>query len=44
MKPARGVTTTAAAGLHRPIEVRLDSARAAGLLRIRLRGVSELFA
>ncbi|WP_405093592.1 sugar nucleotide-binding protein [Micromonospora sp. NBC_01392] len=36
--------TTAAAGLHRPIEVRLDSARATGLLRTRLRGVAELFA
>ncbi|WP_343442171.1 hypothetical protein [Micromonospora schwarzwaldensis] len=37
-------TTTTAAGLHRPIEVRLDSARATGLLRTRLRGVAELFA
>ncbi|MFI5836538.1 SDR family oxidoreductase [Micromonospora sp. NPDC051300] len=36
-------TTTVAAGLHRPVEVRLDSARAAGLLRTRLRGVAELF-
>ncbi|WBB71581.1 sugar nucleotide-binding protein [Micromonospora sp. WMMD1128] len=37
-------TTTVAAGLHRPVEVRLDSTRAAGLLRTRLRGVAELFA
>ncbi|KKK05654.1 sugar nucleotide-binding protein [Micromonospora sp. HK10] len=37
-------TTTVAAGLFRPVEVRLDSTRAAGLLRTRLRGVEELFA
>ncbi|MFG2057938.1 SDR family oxidoreductase [Micromonospora sp. NPDC048930] len=37
-------TTSAAAGLHRPAEVRLDSARAAGLLRTRLRGITELLA
>lgn len=37
-------TTIAAAGLHRPTEVRLDSARAAGLLRTRLRGITELLA
>ncbi|MFU8854379.1 SDR family oxidoreductase [Micromonospora sp. SL1-18] len=37
-------TTSAALGLHRPAEVRLDSSRAAGLLRTRLRGVTELLA
>ncbi|SCF26566.1 dTDP-4-dehydrorhamnose reductase [Micromonospora viridifaciens] len=37
-------TTSAALGLHRPNEVRLDSSRAAGLLRTRLRGVTELLA
>ncbi|MFU8874163.1 SDR family oxidoreductase [Micromonospora sp. SL4-19] len=37
-------TTTVAAGLHRPTDVRLDSSRAAGLLRTRLRGVTELLA
>ncbi|MFI7577083.1 sugar nucleotide-binding protein [Micromonospora sp. NPDC049497] len=37
-------TTGAASGLHRPTEVRLDSARATGLLRTRLRGVAELLA
>ncbi|GIJ79665.1 dTDP-4-dehydrorhamnose reductase [Micromonospora phaseoli] len=37
-------TTGAAAGLVRPTEVRLDSARAAGLLGTRLRGVTELLA
>ncbi len=37
-------TTSAAAGLHRPTEVRLDSSRAAALLRTRLRGVTELLA
>ncbi|MEW2385848.1 sugar nucleotide-binding protein [Micromonospora sp. NPDC047707] len=35
-------TTSAELGLHRPAEVRLDSSRAAGLLRTRLRGVTEL--
>ncbi|SCG75707.1 sugar nucleotide-binding protein [Micromonospora inositola] len=35
-------TTGAASGLLRPTEVRLDSTRAAGLLRTRLRGVTEL--
>ncbi|MEW2380008.1 hypothetical protein AB0883_28410 [Micromonospora sp. NPDC047812] len=35
-------TTGAAAGVLRPAEVRLDSTRAAGLLRTRLRGVREL--
>ncbi|GAB3803847.1 SDR family oxidoreductase [Micromonospora zhanjiangensis] len=35
--------TLAEAGLRRPADVRLDSARAAGLLRVRLRGVRELF-
>ncbi|MET8281411.1 sugar nucleotide-binding protein [Micromonospora sp. NPDC005174] len=35
-------TTAAAAGVVRPCDVRLDSARAAGLLRTRLRGVREL--
>ncbi|MET8552288.1 sugar nucleotide-binding protein [Micromonospora zamorensis] len=37
-------TTGAAVGLSRPLDVRLDSARAAGLLRTRLRGVRELLA
>ncbi|WBB46511.1 sugar nucleotide-binding protein [Verrucosispora sp. WMMA2044] len=37
-------TTGAAAGVVRPTEVRLDSTRAVGLLRTRLRGVSELLA
>lgn len=37
-------TTLAAVGLTRPAEVRLDSSRAAGLLRTRLRGVRELLA
>ncbi|TCB95297.1 NAD-dependent epimerase/dehydratase family protein [Micromonospora zingiberis] len=37
-------STGAAAAVVRPTEVRLDSARAAGLLRTRLRGVTELFA
>jgi dTDP-4-dehydrorhamnose reductase len=37
-------TTSAASGLHRPTEVRLDSSRAAGLLRTRLRGVTEILA
>ncbi|MFI1196594.1 sugar nucleotide-binding protein [Micromonospora sp. NPDC020750] len=36
--------TSAASGLLRPTEVRLDSSRAAGLLRTRLRGVTELLA
>ncbi|MFF3866605.1 SDR family oxidoreductase [Micromonospora sp. NPDC001898] len=36
--------TSAASGLLRPTEVRLDSSRAAGLLRTRLRGVSETLA
>ncbi|MEV4824957.1 sugar nucleotide-binding protein [Micromonospora sp. NPDC049274] len=35
-------TTAAAAGVVRPSDVRLDSARAADLLRTRLRGVREL--
>ncbi|MEU3454425.1 sugar nucleotide-binding protein [Micromonospora sp. NPDC006766] len=35
-------TTAVAAGVCRPDEVRLDSSRAAGLLRTRLRGVTEL--
>ncbi|MET8121249.1 sugar nucleotide-binding protein [Micromonospora sp. NPDC005189] len=35
-------TTSAAAGMAGPTEVRLDSTRAAGLLRTRLRGVREL--
>ncbi|MFI9640719.1 sugar nucleotide-binding protein [Micromonospora sp. NPDC051925] len=41
-----GLTTAAGAssGLVRPTYVRLDSARAAGLLRTRLRGVTELLA
>lgn len=37
-------TTGVAAGVCRPTEVRLDSSRAAGLLRTRLRGVTELLA
>lgn len=37
-------TTAAAAGLVRPTDVRLDSARATVLLRTRLRGVTELLA
>ncbi|MET7710139.1 sugar nucleotide-binding protein [Micromonospora sp. NPDC005413] len=37
-------TTGAATGLVRPLDVRLDSSRAAGLLRTRLRGVRELLA
>ncbi|MEU8262782.1 sugar nucleotide-binding protein [Micromonospora sp. NPDC048999] len=37
-------TTAVAAGVCRPAEVRLDSSRAAGLLRTRLRGVTELLA
>jgi dTDP-4-dehydrorhamnose reductase len=37
-------TSSAAAGLVRPTDVRLDSSRAAGLLRTRLRGVTELLA
>lgn len=37
-------TTGAAVGLSRPLDVRLDSARAVGLLRTRLRGVRELLA
>ncbi|MEU7751899.1 sugar nucleotide-binding protein [Micromonospora sp. NPDC049101] len=37
-------TTGAAVGLSRPLDVRLDSSRAAGLLRTRLRGVRELLA
>ncbi|MGN9812996.1 SDR family oxidoreductase [Micromonospora sp. BQ11] len=37
-------TTSAASGLHRPTEVRLDSTRATGLLRTRLRGVVEILA
>ncbi|MFF0152028.1 sugar nucleotide-binding protein [Micromonospora sp. NPDC005203] len=43
---AAGLTTTtgAAAGLSRPLDVRLDSARATGLLRTPLRGVRELLA
>ncbi|MCG5444734.1 sugar nucleotide-binding protein [Micromonospora sp. NIE79] len=35
-------TTSAATGLVRPLDVRLDSARATALLRTRLRGVREL--
>ncbi|MFC0005307.1 sugar nucleotide-binding protein [Micromonospora siamensis] len=35
-------TTTLAAGLRRPTDVRLDSSRAVALLRTRLRGVGEL--
>ncbi|PZF87560.1 hypothetical protein C1I99_27400, partial [Micromonospora deserti] len=34
-------TTSASSGLLRPAEVRLDSSRAAALLRTRLRGVRE---
>lgn len=37
-------TTGAATGLSRPLDVRLDCSRAAGLLRTRLRGVRELLA
>jgi dTDP-4-dehydrorhamnose reductase len=37
-------STIAEAGLHRPAEVRLDSSRAAGLLRTRLRGITEVLA
>ncbi|MBM7493853.1 dTDP-4-dehydrorhamnose reductase [Micromonospora luteifusca] len=37
-------TTGVAVGLSRPLDVRLDSARAVGLLRTRLRGVRELLA
>ncbi|TWH69463.1 dTDP-4-dehydrorhamnose reductase [Micromonospora olivasterospora] len=37
-------TTIVAAGLVRPAEVRLDSSRAAALLRTRLRGISEILA
>ncbi|WP_433132220.1 SDR family oxidoreductase [Micromonospora sp. CA-240977] len=37
-------TTTAVVGLSHPLDVRLDSSRAAGLLRTRLRGVRELLA
>ncbi|MEU8170242.1 sugar nucleotide-binding protein [Micromonospora sp. NPDC049004] len=37
-------TTATAAGVVRPSDVRLDSSRAAGLLRTRLRGVRELLA
>ncbi|SBT39848.1 sugar nucleotide-binding protein [Micromonospora narathiwatensis] len=45
LDPAGLKTTTAvAAGVQRPAEVRLDSSRAAGLLRTRLRGVTELLA
>ncbi|MEU4337295.1 sugar nucleotide-binding protein [Micromonospora lupini] len=45
LDPAGLKTTTAtAAGVVRPSDVRLDSARAAGLLRTRLRGVRELLA
>ncbi|WP_433349452.1 sugar nucleotide-binding protein [Micromonospora sp. CA-111912] len=36
--------TSAASGLVRPIEVRLDSSRAAALLHTRLRGITELLA
>ncbi|RLK22268.1 dTDP-4-dehydrorhamnose reductase [Micromonospora sp. M71_S20] len=44
LDPAAGMKTItgAAAGVLRPAEVRLDSTRAAGLLRTRLRGVREL--
>ncbi|TDB77721.1 hypothetical protein [Micromonospora sp. KC723] len=35
-------TTIAEAGLVRPADVRLDSSRAAGLLRTRPRGITEL--
>jgi dTDP-4-dehydrorhamnose reductase len=45
LDPAGLKTTTGAAlGLRRPTEVRLDSTRAVGLLRTRLRGVAELLA
>ncbi|MEV0429282.1 sugar nucleotide-binding protein [Micromonospora sp. NPDC050495] len=45
LDPAGMKTSTgAAAGVRRPAEVRLDSTRAAGLLRTRLRGVEELLA
>ncbi|MCX5069814.1 sugar nucleotide-binding protein [Micromonospora lupini] len=45
LDPAGLKTTTAvAAGVVRPSDVRLDSARAAGLLRTRLRGARELLA
>ncbi|MGC4807324.1 sugar nucleotide-binding protein [Micromonospora sp. DT233] len=37
-------STAAASGLTRPAEVRLDSSRAADLLGVRLRGVTELLA
>jgi dTDP-4-dehydrorhamnose reductase len=37
-------TTIAGAGLHRPAQVVLDSGRATGLLRTRLRGITELYA
>ncbi|MEU8013268.1 SDR family oxidoreductase [Micromonospora parva] len=37
-------TTSAATGVVRPLDVRLDSSRAAGLLRTRLRGVREILA
>ncbi|GLZ62669.1 MULTISPECIES: SDR family oxidoreductase [Micromonospora] len=37
-------TTSAATGVVRPLDVRLDSTRAAGLLRTRLRGVREVLA
>ncbi|OKI64047.1 sugar nucleotide-binding protein [Micromonospora sp. CB01531] len=37
-------TTSLATGRQHPTEVRLDSSRAASLLRTRLRGVTELFA
>ncbi|EEP74528.1 epimerase moeS5 [Micromonospora sp. ATCC 39149] len=43
-RPACGPPRAPASGLARPVEVRLDSSRAAGLLRTRLRGVSELLA
>lgn len=36
--------TSAATGVVRPLDVRLDSSRAAGLLRTRLRGARELLA
>ncbi|MEU4717759.1 sugar nucleotide-binding protein [Micromonospora purpureochromogenes] len=45
LDPAGMKTTTgAAAGVVRPTDVRLDSSRAAALLRTRLRGVTELLA
>ncbi|MFG3599551.1 SDR family oxidoreductase [Micromonospora chersina] len=37
-------TTASALGRHHPGEVRLDSSRAAGLLRTRLRGITEVLA